>query len=434
MRDDTRRRGFRCLDLQIGEKVIAQNKSLNDSSDKRTDILLFTNFYLPGHRGGGPIRSISNMVEQLGSEYGFFVVTGDRDLGDDVKYASIVPDEWLDVGNARVIYLSPERQSLRSFAELAKSFSGNVLYLNSVFNYRFGILPLVAMRLGLFPKFDVVVAPRGEFSAGALAQKSLKKKIFLLLAKSVGIYSNVVWHASTADERDDICRTIGSRDDGVVIARNITKKRSASKMRERSEAAGREPHASQVVRICFLSRITPKKNLDFALRVLGSVNVPVEFGIYGPVESEEHWALCKALMEAMPEHVAVEYHGDVENSRVEDVMSTYDMFFLPTLGENYGHVFVEAFAAGAVVLVSDQTPWRNLKELNVGWDISLDKPDGFKSAIEEYSSYDLHARNAMRKSCLALAAKESDAADALAANRLLFDTARGKNLLLNPTH
>jgi hypothetical protein len=42
-------------------------------------------------------------------------------------------------------------------------------------------------------------------------------------------------------------------------------------------------------------------------------------------------------------------------------LAEYDLFLFPTLGENYGHVISEALASGCPVVISDQTPWRNLE-------------------------------------------------------------------------
>ena len=47
----------------------------------RPIILSFAGHYLPGYKAGGPIRSIANMVDQLGDEFDFRIVAGDRDLG-----------------------------------------------------------------------------------------------------------------------------------------------------------------------------------------------------------------------------------------------------------------------------------------------------------------------------------------------------------------
>jgi len=42
-------------------------------------ILCFVPHYLPGFRAGGPTRSIANLVEWLGDEYRFAIISLDRD-------------------------------------------------------------------------------------------------------------------------------------------------------------------------------------------------------------------------------------------------------------------------------------------------------------------------------------------------------------------
>jgi glycosyltransferase involved in cell wall biosynthesis len=48
---------------------------------------------------------------------------------------------------------------------------------------------------------------------------------------------------------------------------------------------------------------------------------------------------------------------------------------MPTLGENFGHIFLEALAAGCPLMISDRTPWLELEAKGIGWDLSLDKPE-----------------------------------------------------------
>src|SRR3546814_15539936 len=63
-------------------------------------------------------------------------------------------------------------------------------------------------------------------------------------------------------------------------------------------------------------------------------------------------------------------------------LSRHDIFFLPTFGENYGHVIAEALEAGLRLLICDQTPWRGLAEAGVGHDLPLNQPEAFVTAIE----------------------------------------------------
>ena len=65
------------------------------------------------------------------------------------------------------------------------------------------------------------------------------------------------------------------------------------------------------------------------------------------------------------------YMGIVKHERVGEVFAEHDLFLLPSLGENYSHVTCEALSAGCPVLISDRTPWRNLQQKGVGWDVPL---------------------------------------------------------------
>ena len=62
------------------------------------------------------------------------------------------------------------------------------------------------------------------------------------------------------------------------------------------------------------------------------------------------------------------------------------MFFLPSFSENFGHAINEALSVGVPVLISDKTPWRNLQEKGMGWDLSLDNRRAFIEVIEAMAS------------------------------------------------
>jgi glycosyltransferase involved in cell wall biosynthesis len=162
------------------------------------------------------------------------------------------------------------------------------------------------------------------------------------------------------------------------------------------------------------------KNLDYALRVLSAVNRPVEFDIYGPKEDPAYWAECECHIAKLPAHVRVNYKGAVENSRVREVMSSYELFFLPTRGENFGHVLLEAWSAGLPVLTSDQTPWRSLADAHVGWDLPLDDPERFSQQIDDLATWSAERHAEMRVRCVEFAQKNIRDEQTLAANRRMF--------------
>ncbi|MBN8497849.1 MAG: hypothetical protein J0M32_13465 [Candidatus Accumulibacter sp.] len=67
---------------------------------------------------------------------------------------------------------------------------------------------------------------------------------------------------------------------------------------------------------------------------------------------------------------------------VHTVLPGYDRFFLPPFSENFGHAINEALSVGVPVLISDKTPWRNLQEKGMGWDLPLDNRRAFIEVIE----------------------------------------------------
>ena len=340
-------------------------------------ILTLVDFYLPGYKAGGPIRTLANMVDRLGDDFQFKIITSDRDFKDDAVYSGIKVDEWNRLGKAaEVFYMSPKKRSLRDFKRLFRSTGYEVIYLNSFFSPQFTIKPLLLRRMRLIPDKPLVIAPRGEFSLGALGLKSLKKRTYLLAAKAFGLYRGVIWQASSEHEEADIQRWFG-KDVPVVVAPVLPPLvHSSDELPLKSEkAAGR-------FKIIFLSRISRKKNLDGALKILDGLKGQVQFDIYGPMEDSAYWAVCQKLISSLAENIEVRYCGSVAHDQVGTVMMEHDLFFLPTLGENFGHVILEALCAGCPVLISDQTPWRDLEEKGVGWDLPVERIEMFREVLQ----------------------------------------------------
>jgi glycosyltransferase involved in cell wall biosynthesis len=170
----------------------------------------------------------------------------------------------------------------------------------------------------------------------------------------------------------------------------------------------------------FLSRITPKKNLHFALKVLAQVRAPVEFNIYGPVREEPYWQQCQRLIEECPPNVTVRYCGSLAHVEVPAVFEAHDLFFLPTLGENYGHVMMESLSAGTPILIADTTPWRDLLQAGVGWDLSLNNEQAFVDKIEEAARMPVEARRLWRSRVLAYAHERANDPAIITSNIKLF--------------
>lgn len=357
-------------------------------------ILISVGYYFPSHKAGGPIRTIANLVDRLGDEFEFKIVTADRDYGDEKPYPNINVNNWNRVGKADVFYMSPKKRSLRHIRRLLSLTEYDILYLNSFFSLHFTIKPLLLRRLQLISAGPLVIAPRGEFSAGALGLKSFKKRVYITVAKVLGLYKNIIWQASSKHEAADIRHWFGKYA-RVFIAPNLPSLINAA-----DEAGVVSDKTKGCLKIIFLSRISRMKNLDSALKMLKRLKGKIEFNIYGPMEDKVYWAKCQKIISSLSENIDVKYCGSVAHDKVGAAMRKHDLFFLPTLGENFGHVVLEALCAGCPVLISDRTPWRDLKEKGVGWNLPLDRPELFQSVLqkcvemdqEEYAEWSKQAR------------------------------------------
>ncbi|MEP6692933.1 MAG: glycosyltransferase family 4 protein [Gemmatimonadaceae bacterium] len=382
-------------------------------------ILTFVDYYLPGFKGGGPLRTIANIVEQLGDEHEFRIVTRDRDLCDEAAYAEIQVDAWQRVGKGHVFYASPSRMSWAHFRRMLTKTPHAALYLNSLFSPVF-TFPIVLMRaVGAIPRRRLIVAPRGELSPGALAIRPARKRAYLAIARSLDLFGDVTWQASSEYEARDIRAAFPNaerRGGEIVIAPDLLPALDGIPLTN----ARREPKRSRELCVIFLSRLTRKKNVDGALRILAGFGERVQVDIYGPLEDEPYWAECLEQIAALPPNVSVSYRGSVAHEQVPAVMAAHDLFFFPTHGENFGHVIVEAMAAGCPVLITDQTAFRGLGPLGVGWDVAHDAVAEFQTRLREVWAMDETEHARMRRAAAAYAVRVRENPIVLEQNRALF--------------
>ena len=336
-------------------------------------ILILNGQYAPGYKGGGPIQSSINMVENLYEQFKFYVICADRDYKDTSPYNGIEINQWNDVGHAKVCYLSPDKQSLKGFEEVINSIEYDVMYLNGFFSPIFTIQPLILRRIRKIKNRLTILAPRGDFTGGC-ENKKLKKYIYIYLVKFLGLYDNLFWQATSDIEEKDIKQKFHNA--SVFTVPNLPAKFVA-----------KVPIAEKVpgkLKLVFVSRIFPKKNIKYALEVLQNItDGQVIFDIYGPMEDKEYWNECETLIDKMPSNISVKYCGEAEHKDIPHIFEQYHAFFCPTLGENYGHVIVEAMMNNCLCILSKGvTPWDDyIDQLHMG--AGLDNKMGFVIIIKK---------------------------------------------------
>ena len=88
----------------------------------------------------------------------------------------------------------------------------------------------------------------------------------------------------------------------------------------------------------------------------------------------------------MPENISVDYLGSFAHHKIETLLKNQHVLLLPTKHENFGHVIIESWQNGCPVIISNNTPWKNLESKKVGFNISLKNIKKFISVIEFFSN------------------------------------------------
>jgi glycosyltransferase involved in cell wall biosynthesis len=384
--------------------------------DKKTRVLIFAGFYKPAYKAGGPVQTISGIVESLADFYDFQVVTSDRDLGDIVPFETVNINEWNTVGSAKVLYLSPGLQNLSYYRGLFRTVPHDLVYLNSFFSWHFSICPLLAIRTLRNYTKPIIIAPRGEFSESALKIKSLKKNLFLRLCQLFRIHRNVVWQASSTHDIPLIERAMGRADLNIKVVPNIVRFSVADFREEIRENA----KISGTLRICSVGRVSAIKNTDYAIETLRHVKGKVDFLIFGPIEDKVFYEHCQDTAASLPSNINVKFCGEVATEDVRSALKECHLFFSPTKGENFGHSIAEALSTGIPVLISDRTPWRDLRHVNAGWDLPLDNLNAFAETIQFCVDLNQDAYDILRKGALEFAKNAFNQKKTLLAQRALF--------------
>jgi glycosyltransferase involved in cell wall biosynthesis len=348
-----------------------------NGQSNRKRILVCVPRYLPGYKSGGPVRAIANMVASLNGQFDFYVVTRDRDSTDAVAYPGVIPDRWHRIAGACVLYCSSVTTGIQKQAIC--QVQPDIISLNS-FQEKFTRLMMMLYRMGALGNTPVLLAPRGEFSPGAMKIKKTKKDLYRRTAALLGLHEGLHWQVSSQLEKEDLVRAAPARSldpTSIHVVREIIDVAESANAR-------RPPKEAGAVKFVFISRVSEKKNLCHVLDLLPEITGNVEFDIYGPMADGDltYWERCKASLEKAPGNVKVQYLGPLDHPKVPQALHDHHFFVLPTQGENFCHAAVESFINGTPAILSDQTPWVNLYLARAGFDIPLSDRAGWIRTLQ----------------------------------------------------
>ena len=335
--------------------------------------MVFIDWFDPGYKAGGPIRSAVNLAKHLQYQYDVYVFTSDRDLGSLVPY-DVKTDAWVPYDEqVKVLYCSPGNLRWKYIRGIIQDTNPDFIYLNSLFSKYFTIYPLLINRSCGW-KNNTILAPRGMLRDSALRYKPVKKKLFLHLFRWFSVHRHISFQATDNTEFNDVKKAFGE------TARVLQIPNFPAYVQP---YPGSLPKRSGELSVVFVGRLHPIKNLYFLLERLKVVKGEVLLTVIGSEEDKMYVDQCRNLSASLPDNVTVIFDGEKPNHELPAIIAKHHVFCLPTQGENFGHAIFEGLSAGRPVLISDQTPWRGLAAVKAGWDVALADSAGFEKVLQE---------------------------------------------------
>ena len=316
------------------------------------------------------MQSVANMLEQLkDAPYEFFIFTSNRDL-DNSSLENVEPGKWIQYNNNAKIYYAAGQEWQQLKKEL-NAIKPDILFINGIYSWPFSFLPL------LFAKVKTtIISARGMLHPGALSQKHFKKKVYLGFWKLLGLHKKNIFHATDEEEKKYIQAVFGK---GVTIkiAANFPRIFSAKLVQGKK---------SENLKLVSIALISPMKNHLMVLQALEECHENIEYNIYGPVKEEAYWFQCIEQIKKLPSNITVNYNGDIPPADIEKVLEQNHVFILPSKSENFGHAIYEALSSGRPVITSTATPWKDLKNVQAGINVSNEQLEELSAAIHFFAA------------------------------------------------
>ncbi len=331
------------------------------------NILTIVPSYKPAYIYGGPVRAIASLCESLveaGHQVTVYTTTANGDLELQVE----VGKEYL-VDGVRVIYFRRVSKGHSNLSpQLLKSLYKNIdrfdiVHIHSWWNLVTIPSAWICQIKGVTP----LVSPRGTLTGYSFTHRWNKvKKIFHTLAGK-RILNNAVLVFTSEREKEEALRFVDGK--AAHVLHNILD------LPNRTRDLHRD---TPYMKLLFLGRIDPAKNLELLLKVLTSiVELPYELIIAG----EGAQAYTQKLKQIAFGFNQIKWIGAVQGEEKYKRLAEADLLVLPSHTENYGNVVFEALSQGTAVIVSDHVGAKDyIRKMHLGWIVAGGQPE-WKEAL-----------------------------------------------------
>lgn len=303
---------------------------------------------------GGPSAAVLKMVQalnQLGIQSEIATTNDNGSQLLDVPLGKCV--DYHGVPVRFFSRFSPPINSVREFAfsqDLTNWLWHNIkrydlLHIHAIFSYA----STAAMAIARLQKVPYIIRPIGQLCTWSLQQSAMKKQLYLKIIEKANInHSYKIHFTATAEQQESAHLNLTCP--GFVLPLGIS-------------IPPKIAHARQLVRqhfnlpadepiILFLSRLHPKKGLDYLIPALGKLSHYRFSFVLAGGGTPKYESYLKSLVVTHGIEEKSHFTGFVKGEFKDLLIQGADLFTLTSHSENFGVAVLEALAGGIPALVT----------------------------------------------------------------------------------
>jgi glycosyltransferase involved in cell wall biosynthesis len=319
---------------------------------------------------GGPSQAILEMVRALHSQDIDAEIVTTNDNGTDLLDVPL--KQWIKYQQVPIQFFprfSPPINSVREFAfsasltswlwQNAKNY--DLLHIHALFSYPSTVAMAIARRQGI----PYITRPLGQLCRWSLEQKASKKQFYLKLIEQANLNGTQALHLTSLQEQQEISQ-LGWDYPSFILPHGLSISpaipNAREKLRQKLQLAEDEPI------ILFLSRLHPKKGLEYLIPALGKLTQQRFTFVLAGSGTAEYEAEVENLLVNAGISDRTYRAGFVAGEDKNLLLQGSDLFTLTSHSENFGVAVLEALAAGIPALVSPGVALASmLKQERVGY-------------------------------------------------------------------